>query len=253
MIDFFGELALRVKKRTCVLCFHSISDQGFDPDRFKALILKLRALGYCFPDPALISSKKTGRNSGELYITFDDGYVDNLDITENFLKPQGIKPIIFVVTGLMDGEIENNTDSGLKEIPHLSFDSCRALRSDALFGYHTHCHDDLYQTSKTDIEPSLIHGFQRFREELDFGQPIYFAYPFGYLPKEQDAFNELLSSLGVKHAFTTRWGRLSLVKPYLINRVVIGDNDSVARCLLKISGLLDVYSKWKWAGERYGR
>ena len=72
--------------------------------------------------PALIATDQAGLNDGEIYITFDDGYADNLDIVENFLKPQGIKPIVFVVTGLLDGEIENRTLAGLKKIPCFSFD-----------------------------------------------------------------------------------------------------------------------------------
>ncbi|MBY5978953.1 polysaccharide deacetylase family protein [Ferrimonas balearica] len=252
MINFIAELALKLKKRSCVLCFHSIGDKGYDAERFKALILKLKALGYRFPDPALIASGQAGQGDGEVYITFDDGYADNLDVIEQFLKPQGIKPIVFVVTGLLDGEIEDNAQAGLKAIPHFSYEACRAFRDDALFAYHTHRHDDLYQTSKAEIEPSLKHGFQRFRKELDFGQPIYFAYPFGYLPTEQAAFTELLTDLGVSHAFTTRWGKINPENPYFINRVVIGDNDSVARSLLKISGVLDGYARRKWSGERYG-
>lgn len=140
----------------------------------------------------------------------------------------------------------------MKAIPHFSFEACRAYRDDAVFAYHTHRHSDLYQISKAEIEPSLVHGFKRFLEELDFGQPIYFAYPFGFLPKESAAFTELLADLGVSHAFTTQWGKFNPENPYFINRVVIGDNDSITRSLLKVSGLLDGYARHKWSGERYG-
>ena len=252
MINLFSELLFKLKKRSCVLCFHSIGDKGFDAERFKTLILKLKALGYSFPDPALIATDQAGLNDGEIYITFDDGYADNLDIVENFLKPQGIKPIVFVVTGLLDGEIENRTLAGLKKIPCFSFEDCKAFKDDVIFSYHTHGHDDLYKIAVSDIEPSLIYGLKRFREELDFGQPLYFAYPFGYLPTEQAVFTGLMASLGVTHAFTTRWGKFNPGMSYFINRVVIGDNDSIARSLLKISGILDGYAKYKWSGEKYG-
>jgi peptidoglycan/xylan/chitin deacetylase (PgdA/CDA1 family) len=252
MINFFSESILKAKYRSCVLCFHSIGKNGYDIEKFKSLIIKLKFLGYRFPDPALIATEEAGQTDREIYITFDDGYEDNLEIIEQFLKPQGIKPIIFIVTGLLDGDIVDNGKFGLKQIKHLSFEMCRSFRDDALFAYHTHFHDDLYRANMFKVQPSFVHGLERFREELDFGQPIFFAYPFGYLPADKDKFTELLACHGISAAFTTRWGKINPGNPYFINRVVIGDNDSVARSLLKISGIIDGYSRWKWSGKQYG-
>ena len=42
-------------------------------------------------------------------ITFDDGYYDNLEITRDYLSHLNIKPIVFIVSELLNGNININS------------------------------------------------------------------------------------------------------------------------------------------------
>lgn len=239
-IKFFG--------RNVILCFHSVGKKGLSKKKFMEQINTLESIGYCFPNPESLPNLPKNKS---VIITFDDGYRDNLEIVESFLKPKKIKPIIFVVTEFLESKITNNEEHGLKNIPHFTFEAAINFKNDIFFGYHTACHDNLYETNlDSSFIEKFIDGDMKFSDLVESNQKKYFAYPFGYIPKDKVKFQQLLKELNYSYSFTTRWGKVCDSKHYM-NRVVIGDNDDALKCLLKISGILDLYSRFKWRGSMY--
>ncbi|MEZ9584190.1 polysaccharide deacetylase family protein [Vibrio cyclitrophicus] len=239
---------MRFFGRNVVLCFHSIGSSGLSRERFCSLINALVEIGYSFPSPELVNEIKGRKNA---IISFDDGYYDNLEITHSYLSKIDIKPIIFVVTELLNDNIDNNEIVGLKNIRHFTFEDAKRYKDIVHFAYHTSNHDDL---SYLDMDEKSIEKFIQGHNdylELASSESHLFAYPFGYLPKNKTKFESLLESLSYKAAFTTKWGRLNSNENFYINRVVIGDNDSQLKAILKISGIFDWYARIKWRGSKY--
>ncbi|MDA5565377.1 polysaccharide deacetylase family protein [Cobetia sp. MMG027] len=242
MFKFLIKSYVRLFGRNVVLCFHSVSDKGLSKNSFIKLIELLEEVGYRFPDPNKSLFSENGKSA---IITFDDGYRDNLEITNSFLCKKNIKPIIFVITKFLEGSIKDNAKYGIKNINHMTIEEAEASKKIVHFGFHTHSHDDIAKQDVENIYTSFSNGMGGYEKLLNKNQARYFAYPFGHLPKEQQEFNKLLEEFKFDRAFTTRWGAINKSK-YRVNRVVIGDNDSPTKALLKISGLLDAYALIKW-------
>ncbi|MEZ9324220.1 polysaccharide deacetylase family protein [Vibrio cyclitrophicus] len=246
----FIKLVFRIRSRSVVLCLHSIGDSGLNRQTFEQLIDLFVDLGYKFPDPSNIATMPSSKN---VIFTFDDGYSDNIDIYESVLRKYNIKPVVFVVTDFIQGRIsiDETKRFGLKPLVNITTEQILQYKDRVLFAYHTKSHDNLFEVQLEEYRASFSRDISKFRKLIGDSSPLLFAYPFGYLPKDRADFESILSNEGVNFAFTTRWGTVNTTKRFYINRVVVGDRDSVLKIVLKVSGVLDLYSRIKWRGAMY--
>lgn len=225
-----------------ILCFHSVSNEGYNFNKFVLLLKILRVLGVRIISlKEMIEGKPKGRN---VSLTFDDGYKDNFEVLLPYLIAQGIQATLFIGPSLFIEEytIEERLNLGLKniEIGNRN-DIDKWIRAGMSVGFHTVNHQDYSSLTELEIDNDFRVGLSMFKE-LTGMAPIYFAFPFGFLPRNIPQYIKSANMNGILYSFTVNWGN---VKKHgddmFLNRVCIGDNDGVFWSIVKTIGLVDFY------------
>jgi len=184
------------------------------------------------PDALELLRKRTAGSEQYVCITFDDGYVDNLETAAPILAHYGYPAHLFMVSGRMGG-----THKGM---PYLSGDELRTLRRDFDFtvGSHSHQHKDMSTLGSQEQR----HEATKSREILEdlLGEPVTtFAYPFAfYTPTTMAAIEDA----GYECAFTIANRAEAHMQPsrrYRLNRLVVLHQESLDSFRLKLNGALD--------------
>ncbi len=115
--------------------------------------------------------------AGKLVITFDDGYVDNLEIAAPIMAQYGFTATIFVTTGFVGKHNDWDTGEGIEPLSLLDWDGFRELSGMGhLLGGHSHRHVNLAEID--DPVAEIEEPIRLIRREI--GQEfIPFAYPYG--------------------------------------------------------------------------
>ena len=136
-----------------------------------------------------------GLSRKDLYLTFDDGYLDNLLVAYPIMKKYGMKGTIFVVTGFL-GVYDN----------YLTWDQAKELL-EAGFNIesHTYSHKSMTEASDEDITKELVKSRQTIKEKLGIDSD-FMAYPTGTYTLH---IAELVKEAGYKGAFTIKYDNVS--------------------------------------------
>jgi len=222
-----------------VLCYHQVHPGG--PNRFTVTPPQLdQQLGYLvgagfqfIHARDLLSGNPLPERP--LLLTFDDGYVDNLEHAQPVLQRHGAKATIFIVTAYAGDRAQWNTNGAplmgpgqLRELDHRLIE----------LALHSHWHRAFALLSPGEIEDDLRQNLAFFREH-DLNVTPALAYPYGSRP--QGPLRALMARLGIPLAFRlgNRLNRLPIASPYEIQRIdVRGDaSDRVFRRKLWIGKL----------------
>ena len=113
--------------------------------RFRRFLHRLVENDYTFRDP--LSYDDPAQTSRQLLLTFDDGFRDFYEAAFPVIQPTGVKPLVFVVPGLLGRS--NQWDMGTGGRPDLmSAVQLRELQScGVVFGSHTLSHPYLTRLS----------------------------------------------------------------------------------------------------------
>jgi peptidoglycan/xylan/chitin deacetylase (PgdA/CDA1 family) len=168
-----------------------------------------------------------------LLLTFDDGYLDNLEHAQPILQRHGAKATIFIVTD-HTGDISRwNTDRA----PLMARQHLRELDPEVFeLASHSHTHRAFAELSLEDIERDVRESLNFFREH-DIAMTPALAYPYGSRPKQlMPALAVCLAELGIALAFRVgnRLNRLPLVRPYDIQRIDVSGKASHAEFRRKL-------------------
>ena len=172
-------------------------------------------------------------------LTFDDGYVDNLEYAQPVLRRHGAKATIFVVTAYA-GDRVHWADDGA---PLMNPQQLRELDPELIeLALHSHSHRAFEMMPLDEIEDDIRKNLEFFREHGISLTPA-LAYPYGSRPKRSiSELSNRLASLGIPLAFRVgnRLNRLPISNPYEIQRIdVSGEiSDAVFRRKLWIGKLL---------------
>jgi peptidoglycan/xylan/chitin deacetylase (PgdA/CDA1 family) len=223
-----------------VLCYHQINPSG--PDCFtvtsQQLDTQLRYLvgeGFNFIHARdLVSGSSLPERP--LLLTFDDGYLDNLEHAQPVLQRHGAKATIFIVTAYAGDRAQWNASGAALMSPGQLHELDPSLIELAL---HSHQHRAFGSLSSDEIEDDLRRNLAFFHEHGLTVTPV-LAYPYGSRPRP--APGALMARLGIPLAFRlgNRINRLPLANPYEIQRIdVRGDaRDVTFRRKLWIGKLL---------------
>jgi peptidoglycan/xylan/chitin deacetylase (PgdA/CDA1 family) len=213
-----------------VLMYHKVSESKcdmltVDTKQLNEQLHFLRKKGYQFLTIADLSADKIPKKA--VLLTFDDAYLNNLEIAYPVLKKWGARAIIFVPTAYVGSSSSWDYESE----PLLSVEQLKKLDNSVFeLGLHSHQHQNFREMSADDIEADLRENqlfFQKNR--LVFANVL--AYPYGGRPKsssEKAALRQLLVKLNVRFAFRigNRLNRWPLAQPFEIQRIDIRGTDS---------------------------
>ena len=172
-------------------------------------------------------------NELNIYVTFDDGYADNLYVAAPLLADRKIPYTVFVATGF----IKNKTKGFLtsSELRQLS------IAPGATIGAHGDKHINLTLCSNKTLK-SEIEGSKKYLEDLLGRSVEEFAYPFGLA--DMRVRNAVLEA-GYKVAACSRF---DINKPnrdnLMLNRCVVLSSDTMRSFQQKIFGDYDWY-RWR--------
>jgi peptidoglycan/xylan/chitin deacetylase (PgdA/CDA1 family) len=163
-----------------------------------------------------------------LILSFDDGYVDNLEHAVPVLRRHGAKATIFIATGCAGGSAQW-VDGGAPLMGPLQL---RELEREGIeLALHSHSHRAFETMPLDEIEADVRKNLDYFRLH-GIGVTPALAYPYGSRPKRSlPELARRLSALGIPLAFRlgNRLNRLPLSNRYEIQRIVVrGDAGMVA-------------------------
>lgn len=246
-----------------VLMYHHVSAHKGDmvsvtPEVFEGQMRQMKEAGYRCLDSSELLDVISGDYSPEdrcLAITFDDGYLDNFVYAFPVLKKYGMKAIMFVVTGWVDGALKEGRKRGalvdaFKKDPP-THDRCKGLIEQSSFslvsidwdmaaemkasglveiGSHTKSHRSVNRLSREEVTDELQGSKRRITERL--GSCDTLCWPKGRFTPEA---SDIARSLGYKAVFTTRPGVVKTGSdPFAIERIVTRDSASWLEKRLRI-------------------
>lgn len=128
-------------------------------------------------------------------ITFDDGYVSQMDLVVPLLKQYGLKATFFIPLAYLGGYDEWNTS----KLPIMTAAQLNSLNPELVeLGYHSYYHRKYHEMSRKEISEDTKKCFETvFENKLKFCGAL--AYPYGKYPRDMEAkqvFIGLLNELG---------------------------------------------------------
>lgn len=214
-----------------ILCYHSVDPARRDRSTVTTGQLE-EQLGYLLRSGFRfihVRDLLSGRPLPErpLILTFDDGYVDNLEHGLPVLRRHGAKVTIFVVTAYagagapwVDGEPPLMGPRELRELE----------REGIELALHSHSHRPFETMPLAEIEADVRKNLDFFRLH-GIGVTPALAYPYGSRPKRSMVeLSKRLAALGIPLAFRlgNRLNRLPLSNRYEIQRIVVRGEASMA-------------------------
>ncbi len=249
-----------------VLAYHSISNTnctGFfkpyviSPAEFERQIDTLLQAGYEF-----VSVQETlqflrgdgGLPQRPVLVTFDDCYQDVLDNAFPVLKRRRIPAVVFAVTGCVGGTNTWDTAGGAPEMRLLDAAGLRKLAASGIeIGAHSRTHKRLPKLLPADLADEVT-GSVSDLEQLGFGRPRLFSYPFG---ESNEAVRETVRETGALAAFAITPGFVCAGQDlFQIPRIEILHADTGWRFRWKVAlagPLTGVWRRWMHRWTQAGR
>lgn len=222
-----------------MLMYHAISPGGGTPtwpwavsrQRFRSQLDALRDYGWHTVTMDRLLAHSEPIPDRTVVLTFDDGYVDNLDAVVD-LRERGQCASWFIATSAI-GREPTWADSGRPQGRMLSASELREMRAAGMeIGSHTVSHARLTDVDDPSLERELTMSRRTLEDVLGARVPS-FAYPYG-------AFDErcvrAVAKAGYSSACTTRTGwALRDGDPFRMRRLTVFNHDSAASMLRKLA------------------
>lgn len=187
---------------------------------------------YHFKDLDSIVKNSSKKN---IIITFDDGYVNQMEYAVPLLKKFGLKATFFVPLNFL-----GKTDSwNTSKLEIMTLEHLKSLDSKIIeLGFHSFNHKKYTDLSNAEIENDTRKCVDFVKENnLQFSPVL--AYPYGKFPKEKvhnKTFTKILSQNGIEYGLRigNRLNPLPFKKPYEIERIDVKGEWSLLKFKRKI-------------------
>ncbi len=187
-----------------------------------------------------LQNLKTLSSTKNIVITFDDGYVSQLQLALPLLKKYKLKAIFFVPLDFLGKTDSWNTS--LLEI--MTSEQLKSLDPKIVeLGFHSFYHKKYTELSNAEIEADTRRCMEFVSEnELNFSPVL--AYPFGKFPKEKtknEIFKKELQQNGIKYGLRigNRVNQFPFKRPFEIERIDVKGEFSLLKFRQKIR-----FGKW---------
>lgn len=227
-----------------ILMYHRVIDSdNYDqlvvsPSRFEEQIDFLNKNYRVISLQQALDELKDGIKKSGVVITFDDGYLDNLENALPVLHKYNIPATIFVTTAFCDQSYSHPRYQENNDRLHLDWDEVKAIaeQPDVIIGSHTISHPYLSRINKEESEREISNSKKIIEKKL--ARKIkFFCYPSGDFTKNEI---EYVRESGYEAAVTVSPGtNYSLKKPYQLCRTEINDKDDASEIRKKLAGAYD--------------
>jgi peptidoglycan/xylan/chitin deacetylase (PgdA/CDA1 family) len=228
-----------------ILAYHAVADLAADPviseyavppRLFADQLDALRAAGWEFVELEAVLRSLAGEGSlpaRALLLSFDDAYVDLLEVAAPLLQARDIPAVVFAIAGRLGQSNGWDQEKGAGELRLLDAQGLRAVAAAGIeVGSHGASHRSLPSLAEAELEAEL-EGSAAALEELGLPRPRCFSYPYGNAGERLAA---AVARAGYEVAFTTAWGDPGRASNrYLLPRVEVHASDSPRRLRLKLA------------------
>lgn len=182
-----------------------------------------------------LSKLKTLPNAKNIIITFDDGYVSQMELALPLLKKYKLKATFFVPLDFLGKTDSWNTSS----LQIMTLEQLKSLDPKIVeLGFHSFYHKKYTELSNAEIEADTRRCMEFVSEnELNFSPVL--AYPYGKFPKDKkvnEIFKKILSKNGIEYGLRigNRINTYPFNKPYEIQRIDVKGEFSMLKFRQKI-------------------
>lgn len=179
-----------------ILMYHDIAPEAgkglhVSTAGFEAQCKHLSSNGYTTHHFAEILDNKTRLKGKNCIITFDDGYVNQLEFTVPILQKYGLKATFFIPLAYLGKSDVWNKGA----LPVMTAEQLRSLPSETIeLAYHSFQHKKYDQLTTAEIEKDIASCFKVVSEEnLEFTKVV--AYPYGKFPRKNPKKEQFFSQL----------------------------------------------------------
>jgi peptidoglycan/xylan/chitin deacetylase (PgdA/CDA1 family) len=228
-----GVWLLRPRRGIRVLMYHKFATEKCDfltvtTAQFEAQLTFLKSKNYQFISAQnmldfYIDNKPLPPKP--LLLTFDDGYLNNLELAYPILKKHGAKATIFIPTSFVG--ITNKWDNGNDAI--MSLEQLKNLDPSVFeLALHSHEHRNYADLNVAEIASDVARNVAFFKKNNLNYTPV-FAYPYGGRPKNEIKMGMIstFNTFGIKAAFRigNRVNSLKTKEIYELNRIDVRGTD----------------------------
>lgn len=215
-IGYFG-LRDRMAPYATVLTFHRVNDWDDDsltihPRLFEelmdVLMREYRVVSLsCLLD---MMRKRQPVPARTVAITFDDGYLDNIDVAAPILKQRHLPATFFVTSGYIGTARRFPWDSYSSTVhPLMTWDHVRELQAEGFeIGAHTVNHLNLGHCSLDVVRAEVVESKRQIEDRLG-SQVAGFAYPFGGLECISDSATQVVREAGFLYCCSNYGGKVT--------------------------------------------
>jgi peptidoglycan/xylan/chitin deacetylase (PgdA/CDA1 family) len=162
--------------------------------------------------------------SRHLVITFDDGYLDNLEVAAHELKRRGLPACFFVATSFIGSQHVPfwDAEKGIAS-RWMTWDDVRRLRTEGFeVGAHTMHHVDLGRTQRTEAVREIAGSRASLEQALGTDIRL-FSYPFGRRGNITEENRAEVRNAGFRCCVSAFGGVVTrLTDPFHMQRVPVG-------------------------------
>lgn len=259
-------VAWRHRKRTVILCYHSVTRwTGVIPNEHKLhapLPIFASHLDYLQRHYNIVSleeylgARREGRALPDysVILTFDDGMRNFFTVVAPTLAERGLPATAFVITRITSERGDSPFESEWKPIDdylYLSWPEVETLaRMPGIeIGSHSHTHPDLTILPPEEVERELRDSYDAIVERTG-RRELALAYPHG---RTSPSVREAASALGYACAFTGELGANDAETDlYKLRRVVIAGDDDLSTFAARVSGVTWWYDRLRATVRRTG-
>jgi peptidoglycan/xylan/chitin deacetylase (PgdA/CDA1 family) len=227
-----GAYERRFRSQMTIVAFHRVNDQlagdtlTCSPAKFEAFCRFFRRHFRVVPLAEQVAGCRAGSDmGGTLSITFDDGYLDNIEVAAPILLSLQLPATFFVTTGFVGSRVTPAWDRHLPHQPGwMTWDDVRALHSQGFeIGCHTDSHLDMGTADPESVRADLALSKQKLLEALGASAVQLFAYPFGGPEHISRRSLELVREAGFACCVSCHGGiNPPTPDPFTLNRIAIG-------------------------------